>query len=384
MQMVIADDDLGNVAMKSEPQAKLWPIPESGRERLLYALIGIVLPAVCFSLSNILKPEWQSGEFSDYVNLMLTPQVAWFFFPFLVYSIVCFLLLLIAPGRFAPRFVVRFGIYTGVALALQYVVMLAGTGLIFISTVSAGILILLKWANGKVKLKWKVGYRITVLLAFILITTLILSHPSFQTESLTSLLNSLAAFFSGALFWALIAILAATPILCLIITSVTAIKLIKIYETQTFKLWQATTLTAWLVSYLFAWRFSILKAIEVYASLPTSPPNCYIATASARGHKRIVHSKMVVTTNGAVWITTQLQILKCAELALMALAPRFHYCLRAVYDVAGYTVAKRITNPFLADLAYLTLKPFEWVTTLALKAIVPEIDAYVGRLYSEK
>ncbi len=354
-------------------EAPPLPVPESRWERALYALVVVVLPMVCFSLSDVLKPEWQSGNFSDYMNLMLIRQVAWFFFPFLIYSVVCLLLLLVAPRRFAAHVTVRFGVYTGVVLALQYVVLALGTHFGMVGTISACILILSQWVYGKVKPGWRFGY-LLILLVLIFITMLIVLHPSLQIESLGS-------FFTSAPLWILIVVLAASPGLCFAVMAVTSVKLVKIYKI-TPSLWPATGLITWFAAYAFAWRFSILQAIEIYDSLPKEPPNCYIATASARGHKPIVHSKRLVTTNGAMWVTTQLQVLKCAELALMALAPRLHYVLRAVYDVVGYALAKHITNPFLADLAYLSLKPFEWAATLALKALVPEMDEYVGRFYT--
>jgi len=362
--------------MEADGSTKPLPVPESRWERVLYALIVVVLPIVCFSLSDVAKPEWQSGNFSDYATLMLLPQVAWFFFPFLIYSAICLLLLLIAPQRFALHFVIRFGVYTGMVLAAQYVVLVTGMGASYIF-VSAAILILSKWFYGKVKPEWRGGY-VVMWLVLIIIIGLFIYHPNLQIESLKS-------FLTSAPLGALLVILETSPILCFAVMAVTSVKLFKIYEIRPpVLLWPAAGLIAWLAAYAFAWRFSILQAIEIYHSLPTSPPDCYIATASARGHRRIVHSRMLVTAAGAMWVTTQLQILKCAELALMALAPRLHALLRQGYDWFGPPLARKLTNPFLADLAYLTLKPFEWAATLTLKAIVPEIDEYAGRLYSPK
>ncbi|MGC1379371.1 MAG: DUF6688 family protein [Anaerolineales bacterium] len=362
--------------MEADDSTKPLPVPESHWERVLYALIVVVLPIVCFSLSDVAKPEWQSGNFSDYATLMLLPQVAWFFFPFLIYSVICLLLLLIAPQRFALRFAIRFGVYTGMALATQYVVLVTGMGASYIF-ISAAILILSKWFYGKVKPGWRVGYAV-IWLVLIITIGLFIYHPSFQIESLKS-------FLTLAPLGALVVILETSPLLCFAVMAVTSVKLFKIYEVKPpVLLWPITSLIAWLAAYAFAWRFSILQAIEIYHSLPKSPPDCYIATASARGHRCIAHSNILATANGAVWVTTQLQMLKCAELALTALAPRLHALLRRGYDWFGPPLARKLTNPFLADLAYLTLKPFEWAATLILKTIVPEIDEYAGRLYSQK
>ncbi len=79
----------------------------------------------------------------------------------------------------------------------------------------------------------------------------------------------------------------------------------------------------------------------------------------------------------------QLQYLKLAEIALRTLAPRLHRACRGVYDIFGPAFAREIKSPFMADLAYLTLKPVEWAARAALGAIVPDADALARRLYAE-
>jgi hypothetical protein len=167
------------------------------------------------------------------------------------------------------------------------------------------------------------------------------------------------------------------------VAGVTTRKLVRYYEPSlSFSIWPVAGLIAWLAAYGLAWRFSILLAIQVYHSLPVALPDCYIASASARGHGRIVRSWPVTLPAGTMLVMQQLQVLKCAELALLALTPRLHGRLRAIYDVVGKTIARwLLTNPFVADLAYLTLKPFEWAARLVLKALIPEIDEYARRLY---
>lgn len=83
-------------------------------------------------------------------------------------------------------------------------------------------------------------------------------------------------------------------------------------------------------------------------------------------------------------VNEQLQRLKCAELALMAVQPSLHRWIRKIYDVAGRRLARRIQNPFLADAAYLLLKPWEWSAGLVLKIIVPEIDSLAKKMYIDR
>ena len=111
--------------------------------------------------------------------------------------------------------------------------------------------------------------------------------------------------------------------------------------------------------------------MEVYASLPESPPDCYIATASAQGHQKFVKSMPVLLANGQVMqVNAQLKTLKYAEFALMAISPRTHKFLRKIYDVIGQALAKKITRPILADISYLALKPFEWTAKIVLKGLM--------------
>ena len=81
-------------------------------------------------------------------------------------------------------------------------------------------------------------------------------------------------------------------------------------------------------------------------------------------------------------VNSQLQILKCAELALMAVHPRFHRSLRRFYDVVGRALAKGIQNPFLADVAYLLLKPFEWIARGILRMFIRELDVIAKSMYN--
>ena len=350
-------------------QLKPLPVPDAAWERWLYVLIVTLLPIICFSLGDLVKPEWQSGKLSDYAALLLSPSAAWFFFPFLIYSVVCLVLLAIEPRRFAARFVVRLGIYTGLLLSLQYaiVIVLAIVGGALICLVSAGLLLAAWSVMRKARSNWlRVGIVVFLFSAVLVI--------GLATGSL-----------GQAPIMVIVLGLAAAPFLCLAVAGVTTYKLARYYEgglSASRLVWALAGLAGWLAAYGLAWRFSILKAIELYQALPPAPPDCYVATASARGHRRLVHSRPVATPTGTLLVTRQLQLLKCAELALLALAPRAHRLVRSLYDRFGPPLARRLTNPFMADAAYLAFKPFEWTAGLVLKILVPEIDEYAGRLYS--
>jgi hypothetical protein len=80
-------------------------------------------------------------------------------------------------------------------------------------------------------------------------------------------------------------------------------------------------------------------------------------------------------------VNAQLQRLKCAELALQAVAPQVHRSVRRIYNRAGKSLAHSIQGPYIADLAYLLLIPCEWLAQLALKLLVPEIDSISRNMY---
>src|SRR5688572_7585480 len=100
--------------------SKATPFPKTWWAKLLMSLLVTAVPTFSFFAVELLKPEWQSGKLSDYVILFLFPEASLFFFPLLAYSVICYLLLLFASDRYSSSFLVRFGIYTGVLLALQY------------------------------------------------------------------------------------------------------------------------------------------------------------------------------------------------------------------------------------------------------------------------
>ena len=104
----------------STPPEISQPFPVSFWWRVLYGLFVVIMPIFSFLMVNVMKPDWQSGKLSDYAILFLFPQAALFILPLLAYSIVCYLLLLIDPSRYATQFLIRFGIYSGVFLALHF------------------------------------------------------------------------------------------------------------------------------------------------------------------------------------------------------------------------------------------------------------------------
>jgi hypothetical protein len=157
--------------------------------------------------------------------------------------------------------------------------------------------------------------------------------------------------------------------------------LLKHHESK-FTILRGLGIFAWLAAYAYALRFNILKMYELYAALPPQPPDCYIATAAAKGHPGIVGSQSVQLENGkSMRVNRQLQRLKAAEIAIMAVTPTGHRWMRFVYDVLGKKLAAHIQNPLLADVAFLLLIPVEWISFFVLKLFIPEIQTISDRMY---
>jgi hypothetical protein len=348
------------------------PFPKQTWGRILYGLFLTLIPAFSFWIVPAIGPEWQDGKFTSFVTLSLYPEASVFFILLLIYSVVSYLFFLVKPFRYSHSLIIRIGIYTGVILALQFslVMLLYSTeNFIFVLlpmwVLPFAILWVHRWGKGKWAL-WKINIAITVVLVGI---PIILSM--YESDITMFPFMVLIGLLSGAPFWSFLIALRS------------AIWLFKNHETK-LTLSHGVGITAWSIAYTIGWRYDILKVFEMYSSLPTQPPNCYIATAAAQGHPRIVGSQMVHRADGkSMRVNGQLQRLKCVELALMAVNPSLHKVFRKIYDVVGKALAQRMTNPFVADVAYLLLKPAELFAIFILKKIVPEIESVSRRMYSE-
>ncbi len=118
-----------------------------------------------------------------------------------------------------------------------------------------------------------------------------------------------------------------------------------------------------------------------WAALPEHDPTCFVATAAARGHPRVVGAEPVRLTGGRVLLVTrQLRALKAFELALAALLPRAHRALRLVYDRVGPPIAARL-GPRTATLAWVALLPAQAFAELSLRLVFRSAGRLVARTY---
>lgn len=116
------------------------------------------------------------------------------------------------------------------------------------------------------------------------------------------------------------------------------------------------------------WIGGVVWSRRCYASLPDQPPGCFVATAASRGHRWLVGPLVEVTHHGHRQpANRQLLILRQLEAVWRNRAPRSHSAFRRLYNRIGPASARRINTPLRADLAYLALKPVEFLAGLILQ-----------------
>jgi hypothetical protein len=344
--------------------------PVHGWWKIFYGLFVVVMPTFSFWAVQIIAPEWQSGDRQAYLALLLSVEASLIFLVLLSYSILCYLLLLIAPRRFAEFFLIRLGVYSGVPLAFQYCLLLF-LYLFDNKFIYAIIPLWLFPLYFPPIYHWMVRRWNTRLVGYLLGILILVALALGYIVAREFLFFIIVALVIAAPFWSLLIALQAT---------------FWLYQNEEVRdiLPRGLGVTAWVASYVAAWRYDILKMYELYAQLPPVPPNCYIATAAAHGHPAFVGAWTMQLADGkSMQVNRQLQVFKCAELALLAVAPRAYKILRKTYDFIGKRLARMIHRPLLADGAYLILKPFEWLAGCVLRRIIGDIESQFARVYSK-
>ena len=126
----------------------------------------------------------------------------------------------------------------------------------------------------------------------------------------------------------------------------------------------------WLTGLATTVAAKVLLAFQHYASLADQPPdNCFIVSAAATGHRRLVGRR--AGADGRI-DNLQLRRFRALEGRLRTGCPALHARLRRVYNRLAPPVARVVAaNPLLADATYLALKPLEWLAAMVLHARSP-------------
>jgi hypothetical protein len=347
-------DDVASEAPQIEGTFTLHPF-----DTAVLFFYGVYVPLGTLWLTMEFRPfdpQWQSGTLAAHAALYLWPEAIWPFYPLIAAAIVGFTLLLYFPKRFIGVWYVRMALYSGVPIAMFLAVIAAinvvpdpgslesliGT---FIAIVMAlGLFAVIRMGFFRTKSGsryFSTRYRVLVTIGTSFSLTIV--YPFFFMSMVASPLTTLTAY----------GLLTSHIIRCR-------------GEPWRFSLARFFAAMTWGIAILAAWRETARRAAELYSKLPTHPPqDCYVCTAAANGHARFVGSWQVPTDDGrSRCVNRQLQRIKLAELATARRLPRVHRYCRAVYDRLGPGLARSIRNPYLADLAYVALKPCEWAARL--------------------
>jgi hypothetical protein len=180
----------------------------------------------------------------------------------------------------------------------------------------------------------------------------------------------LVCFGADALKWWLL-----VPFYVAVWYSVRAVQLIKVARLgfRTYLISLVSSLPFWLASWL--WSRSL------YVSLPDqAPSDCFIVTAAGHGHAAFVGTYYEVERNGRKrLVNQQLITLWQFENIWRNFAPRSHRIFRCAYNKVGPVIAARIKSPWLADFAYLVIKPLELIAKFANGMLDTRMEQIVKR-----
>lgn len=349
------------------PTVAPWRTPLTPSLRTKFALTAIAYPIIClwaiFSGEEpSTGPLWQSDDSHVYVSLLMSSPSFLMFLPIIAFSIIGMAVWCFRPST-SNLFVVRFALFTG-ALAsaifgclLMYITFIIGPVLALVTIAATAILIwLAPWFIKKLKRFTIAGLLITTAVVAIFLVVF-MNVPEFG-EPLIELL-----FFSH------FCIIASAPfVACLsfVRASVAAIHFNTLqgdhhgwHGGQRWKLTSIGVIAAWLGTFYLNWKMALDSMMVEYSKLPLqNPSNCFVCSAAAHGHQRIVRSKL----QSGTLVNRQMQRLKLLEFALQFLLPNCHRKLRAVYNRIGPSIAKLCRKShWTADVVYVGLKPIESV-----------------------
>jgi len=368
---------------RHEVRAKFWTL----MGRVLCAVFGIVVPIAEFgmaaSLDRNLGPEWQSGRIGDRFSIALWGSVGWPMYFFTAPAVVAMLVAIISPRLVARIVPLRWALYSGVPHAFVYQLVLGivvsqpsqemlapAWALLAGATIlaTAGLLAAFAWLQSPAKVKRVSKTSITIAIV-VGIGAIILAAVTCGPSSL--------------LFLLLFVPLVGAPMLAMTVFTGMSIGVYRHPDKTPLPRWISPLVwVGWLGGYALTWQLVAERAIAAYHTLPTAAPSCFIATAAARGHRRLTGAQPVAFADHTlVLVTCQLRTFKCFEIVLAALLPRTHRLFRRVYNSVGPCLARRLGHPLAASAAYCAIKPAEIAAQLFLQLVLEHPAAAIARFY---
>ncbi len=338
-----------------------WLDPQSPISRTLrikFFLTGIVFPltGLLFLLGGMpvmLDSPWQSGESRDYIAVLMRYPALVLFFPCVGFSMICLGTWTIAP-KTSRFFVLRLGIYTGVAVGLLLFVLIYMTTSILTLIAAAIVGVALAVVTFSIAKIIKHARRFTIR------HLLILTGGCAVVIFLVQLLD-LGENVGASFVIAFLLILFSAPTLGLL-TYVRATRIVS-RESQWIRLaglhWLKIVgyLVAggtWVTTAVVCYRYAVVLMLHEYSKLPTTDPNCYLSSGARHGHPWLVGARTSVGP--------QTKRLKFLELVFAQGCPRLHSRVRVCYDLIGPPLARYCgRNRWFADATYVALMPLAWL-----------------------
>jgi Family of unknown function (DUF6688) len=108
------------------------------------------------------------------------------------------------------------------------------------------------------------------------------------------------------------------------------------------------------------WIASVGWMKHIYRGLPDRAPECFVVTAAGRGHRQFVGPFFDIERHGCRrQANRQLVTLWELESLWRDRSPGSHAVFRRLYNTVGPVIAAQIRSPWLADTAYVAIKPVE-------------------------
>jgi hypothetical protein len=149
------------------------------------------------------------------------------------------------------------------------------------------------------------------------------------------------------------------------------------YSIRFFNLFKSSKLNK--ISYLYTflsqlpfWGYAIYSTKEMYASLPDTPPDCFVATASSKSYPFIVGQLIHYKRHSSIKHASKQMIhFWMFEKIWKKHAALSHRYFRIFYNRWGRKLAKHINHPLMASLFFILLKPFEWLALFIIICYLP-------------
>ncbi|MEM8930369.1 MAG: DUF6688 family protein [Acidobacteriota bacterium] len=362
--------------------------PDGWIDRLWFAWVTVLVPAVSFGLSSqgLSLIDWQKPTLGTWAALLLDQDGTRVFIPWAILIVGFCLLLVVRPGSWTKTPLARLVFGLGLLFALPFgmatlgVVLLSeqddvAIGLawvlaawVVVDLVSIGVVRGLRrigrWLAGRLGRR-----RLALGIVGALVLTWLVAVAWMAVESThTSVSEAMLQASVGPVAFFFFVSLALGPI-----WSARALWRLQrcLGPIGPIDRWSLATIVVAIAGYVVAWRLAVRDIVQAYDALPAQPPDCFVATAAAQGPRRWVGGTLATTgTDGQRQITPQLQRIKLFELLWMTASPASHRGFRHVYDRLGPPVAATIRGPISAMLAWLVLKPAEWLAAASTRLVL--------------